>query len=144
MFNSATSILNRLGLMPQRGIGCKTVESLHSLGRMPSSEGSCHDADEAQKSEDVSAERLQCISRDIKLAKLFFKPSSKCNKTSLNVSEFECLRLVGEGSFGNVVQTRANRRSYAVKVLPRDDPCSLNELQVTRCWALFLFNLLYL
>ena len=83
---------------------------------------------------------LRSIVQDFKRARNYFEPKSyigvddadaKSAEKYLKASDFRLTRFIGEGSFGNVIQARVkNRQSCAVKVLDRDDPCSVNELQV--------------
>ena len=74
---------------------------------------------------------LQSIVQDFKRARNYFEPGAQSADKYLKASDFRLTRFIGEGSFGNVIQACVkNRRSFAVKVLDRDEPSSLNELQV--------------
>ena len=102
-------------------------EALGSCAELNSCE--CPNPDETHI-EDVDR-RLQSITQDFKLAENFFESGSKCVGEKLDATDLRLSQFIGEGSFGNVLQARAkSRRTYALKVLDRDDPRSLNELQV--------------
>ena len=111
------------------------------LGSFPGSKScKCQDRDKTQN--ENNDRRLQSITQDFKLAENFFEIGSKCVQEKLNATDFRLSRFIGEGSFGNVIQARArNRRMYALKVLDRDDPRSLNELQVSptlTAWPIYI------